>query len=206
MRVKYKAWAKPYIDRHSDLVFSRLDFSDNFFDAGSLHLEIGFGKGDFIISLAAKHPDSKFLGIEKNMTVSGIAAKKIVDSGLTNIRLYVGDIAKVFDVIPDATFDSIFLNFSDPWPKRRHAKRRLTYSDNLIQYARILDSKGCLFFKTDKKDLYEFSLLTIKESPFRLISTDENYAGDDEFDAMSEYEKQFRKNGQIIYRIAARKE
>ncbi|MFA5283068.1 MAG: tRNA (guanosine(46)-N7)-methyltransferase TrmB [Bacilli bacterium] len=206
MRVKYKAWAKPYIDQHSDLVFSQLDFSNGFFDSGNVHLEIGFGKGDFIISLATKFPDLKFLGIEKNMTVSGIAAKKIVDSGLTNIRLYVGDIAQTFDVIPDASFNSIFLNFSDPWPKRRHTKRRLTYSDNLIQYARMLHSKGCLFVKTDKKDLYEFSLLAIKESPFQLVSTNDNYAGDDEFDAMSEYEKQFRKNGQIIYRIVARKE
>lgn len=206
MRVKFKAWAKPYLDQHPELVFSQLDFSNNFLNGHNLHLEIGFGKGDFIISLAEKYPNLKFLGIEKNVTVSGIAAKKIIDSSQNNIRLYVGDMTRIFDAIPNASFDSIFLNFSDPWPKRKHAKRRLTYSSNLIQYARILTSKGCLFFKTDKKDLFEFSLLAIKDSPFQLVSANENYAGDDEFDAMSEYEKQFRINGQIIYRIVARKE
>ena len=206
MRVKFKAWARPYLDKHQDLVLKKPDFNASFFKNSKLNMEIGIGKGDFIIDMAKKNPEMSFFGIEKNDTVSGISAKKIVDAEISNIRLCVGDASFLISEIPDCSFDYIFLNFSDPWPKKRHEKRRLTYIKNLIQYFRILKKDGKLCFKTDQRDLYDYTLLALAESPFKQIEACDDYLGNDSFDAQSEYEKEFRKENKKIYRIIAKKE
>ena len=107
--------------------------------------------------------------------------------------------------IKDESIEGIFLNFSDPWPKKRHAKRRLTSNSFLLEYYRILKKGAQLIFKTDNYDLFTYSLEVINESPFKLVEANYNYDGKDEFDAITEYERNFRELGQPIYRLILEK-
>ena len=107
--------------------------------------------------------------------------------------------------IKDESVEGIFLNFSDPWPKKRHAKRRLTSNSFLLEYYRILKKGAKLIFKTDNYDLFTYSLEVINESPFKLVEANYSYDGKDPFDACTEYEQSFRELGQPIYRLILEK-
>lgn len=203
MRTKFKRWAVPFLDEHPEIVIK--DIHDDFLNKDNLYLEIGSGKGDFIISMASEHPELNFLAVELNSSVSGIACKKIVESKLTNIRLMVNNINNEFSELSDGVFAGIFLNFSDPWPKARHEKRRLTYPTNIEQYYRLLKNGSCLYYKTDNHDFYLYSKSKFEKSKFTIIFNSENYIFDSAFDAMSEYEKLFRSRGQLINRIVLKK-
>ena len=152
MRTKFKKWAIPYLSEHPDIVIN--DIHDSFLQSNNLYLEIGSGKGDFIVEMATKHPDFNFLAVEMNSSVSGIACRKIVDSKLTNIKLMVSNINDEFSELPDEVFSGIFLNFSDPWPKARHEKRRLTFYKNVDEYYRLIKKCHCLYYKTDNYNFY----------------------------------------------------
>lgn len=197
MRTKFKAWAEPYIQEHpeSGITFEELKKLDNFI------LEIGCGKGDFILTMANKYPNKTFIGVEKNVTCSGIALKKLVESQVINAKLIWNDVQNVFENISDHTVETIFLNFSDPWPKKRHYKRRLTSSLFLDNYKRIMAKNGVLIFKTDNKDLFDYSVEMFKENGFTIQSLNDEYMGDDEFDAVTEYEAFFRNENTPIHRV-----
>lgn len=209
MRMKYKPWALPYLREHPEVVFHEDHLQEAAFQIflkhRSLHLEIGGGKGDFIVQLAAKNPRKFFLMIEKNISAAGFAAKKIVESGLSNVKMICADVVDCFAWIPDDTFQNIFLNFSDPWPKKRHTKRRLTYDHTLESYARLLKKNGYLKVKTDNDELFAYSLETIASHAWKILSIDYNYDGQDDFDAMSEYERNFRATNIKIKRVIAKK-
>lgn len=196
MRTKYKAWAKPFLDEHLEVSISNEELmaSKNFV------LEIGSGKGEFLIEMATKFPNLLFVGVEKNVTCAGITAKKLVESGLTNAKIIFADVTTLFPIIKDESVSTIFLNFSDPWPKKRHHKRRLTSSIFLDNYYRILKKGSRLIFKTDNIDLFNDSLEYFQESHFTLVSYTNNYDGSDEFDACTEYERNFRSIGTPINR------
>ena len=132
-------------------------------------------------------------------------AKKIVDNDIKNVLIYPGDIVNLFSSLKDKSIGKIFLNFSDPWPKKKHAKRRLTFIKFLKEYYRLLKDDGELIFKSDNDGLYEFSLEEIKLSKFNLIDYTFDYIFDDKCDAMSEYEKKFREKGQKIHRFVLKK-
>ena len=138
MRTKNKPWAKPYLEEHSDYSLSDEDLSslDNFY------LEIGSGKGDFIVQMAEKFPDRYFLGIEKNFTCAAISLKKIVTKELKNVKFLCKDATEITKLFKDHSVNIIYLNFSDPWPKKRHAKRRLTSVSFLDEYKRVLRVMG----------------------------------------------------------------
>ena len=197
MRTKYKAWAKPFIDEHPEVGVSEEDLS-SFKD---FYLEIGSGKGDFLIQMATKYPKLTFIGVEKNVTCAGITAKKISESGLTNTKIIFEDAINVLPNLNSGSVKTIFLNFSDPWPKKRHAKRRLTSNIFLDNYYRVLAKGGELIFKTDNVDLFNDSLEYFTESKFKLISKTNNYDGKDEFDACTEYERNFRDKNIKISRV-----
>ncbi|MFA7020657.1 MAG: tRNA (guanosine(46)-N7)-methyltransferase TrmB, partial [Bacilli bacterium] len=105
----------------------------------------------------------------------------------------------------DEMLQVVYLNFSDPWPKKRHEKRRLTFPSKLLEYTRILNKGGYVYFKSDNETLYEYSLTTFQDSPLEIITYTDNYSQLDDNDAMSEYEKQFRSEGKNINRIVARR-
>ena len=201
MRTKFKAWAEPYINEHREVMcpFDKLN------EQGSYYLEIGSGKGQFLLDMALKFPKLTFIGVERNVTCCGFTAKKLVENNITNAKLVFADAGQITPSINDASVDGIFLNFSDPWPKKRHSKRRLTSESFLAEYYRILKKGAKLIFKTDNYDLFTYSLEIISVSSFKLVEANYSYDGKDEFDATTEYEKSFREEGQPIYRLILEK-
>ena len=202
MRTKFKAWTEPYIKEHSEVMFSLeqlLGFDQPFY------LEIGSGKGQFLLDMAKKFPDKFFIGVERNVTCSGITCKKLVDNEITNAKLMYIDAEVLMKEVKDDSIESIFLNFSDPWPKKRHHKRRLTAESYLNNYYRVLKKGGRLIIKTDNVDLFAFTVENIGNSKFKVISQTDDYQNYDEFDTMTEYEKSFRDEGVPIHRIVLEK-
>ena len=200
MRTKFKAWAEPYLAEHPEVSIKIEDLSNI-----DYYLEIGSGKGDFLIKMSEKFPDKNFIGVERNVTCSGITAKKIVESGLSNAKLIYIDANVLLPQIKDDSVSAIFLNFSDPWPKKRHHKRRLTNISLLKEYYRVLKKDGLLIFKTDNLELFNDSLEYFKESDFIFMNMTNDYKGEDSFDAMTEYEEYFIKEGTPINRVVYKK-
>ena len=204
MRTKFKPWAVSYLKEHQEIILDDIEKNRRFF-AKEIYIEIGSGKGDFILGMSRLYPDINFIAIEKVESVAGVMAKKIVDNDIKNVLIYPGDIVNLFSSLKDKSIGKIFLNFSDPWPKKKHAKRRLTFIKFLNEYYRLLKDDGELIFKSDNDGLYEFSLEEIKLSKFNLIDYTFDYIFDDKCDAMSEYEKKFREKGQKIHRFVLKK-
>lgn len=205
MRTKFKPWAVSYLSKHPEVILTNIDKNDPFFLNKKLHIEIGSGKGDFIVKMAEKNKDISFIGVEKVKTVAGILTKKIVESNLDNVKCYPNDINILFNELEDESVNKIYLNFVDPWPKKKHAKRRLTFISYLNEYYRILKNGSYVVFKSDNDSLFEFTLEEIKKSQFTLIKSEENYIFSEE-DAMSEYEAKFRSLNKHIHRIILKKE
>ena len=201
MRTKFKAWAQPFINEHPEVM---CEF-DSVNDYQDYYLEIGAGKGQFLLNMALKHPDCFFIGMERNVTCAGFTAKKLVENDIKNAKLVFANAEVALPLINENSVNGIFLNFSDPWPKKRHAKRRLTSNSFLLEYYRILKKGAKLIFKTDNYDLFIYSLEMINESPFKLVEANYNYDGKDPFDAITEYEEDFRNLNQPIYRLILEK-
>lgn len=173
-------------------------FSNN----NPIHLEIGMGKGDFLIEKARRNPDINYLGIEKYDSVIARAVQKLPDD-LNNIYLLRADASDVESFF-DKEIDTIYLNFSDPWPKARHAKRRLSSLNFLEKYKSIFKDQMHIIQKTDNRALFEFSLINYAKLSFEIeeISLD-LHNSDIEDNIMSEYEKKFL--AQTIYYIHVKK-
>ena len=202
MRTKYKPWAKPYIDEHQEVMFPY----EKLKELNHLHLELGCGKGAFIVNMAKKHEDVFYLAIEKNVTCAGMTAKALVEQGIKNVKLMYIDGEKVIDELNDNSVKVLFLNFSDPWPKKRHEKRRLTYEGFINKYVRILEKGGEIRFKTDNDELYEFSKIGFQGSSLTIVSDIYDYDGNDIEDEKTEYEIKKREAGLKIHRLILRKE
>jgi tRNA (guanine-N7-)-methyltransferase len=202
MRLKSKPWAKPLIYNHPDRI--QLDSDVVIFpqDYKTYALEIGTGKGDFIVGKAIKNPTTFFFGVEKATTVIAFALKKVLDNQVVNSHLIHGDFVKASFAIPDQSFDEIYLNFSDPWPKIRHEKRRLTAPGILEKITRLLKVHGKLYMKTDNEMLFDYSLLSFEKFPYKLLDVTRNYQLNEQ-DIQTEYESYFRKLGQPIFRLVA---
>ena len=167
-----------------------------------VHIEIGMGKGTFIIEMAKRYPEVNFIGIEKYSSVLVRALEKMEGmeerpSNLVFIRMDADYIENVFD---KKEVDMIYLNFSDPWPKARNAKRRLTSDRFLGRYINILNDGGGIIFKTDNKDLFEFSVETAQECGWNItkITRDLHKSEYAEGNIMTEYEKKFSQLGNKI--------
>jgi len=200
VRGRHKKWAAPYLAEHPELVLAPIDPKDPFFEAPSLALEIGMGKGDFILGMAAKNPTVHYLGLERDSSIMGTAAKKVEASALKNIRLRAADFDFAYEEMGSLKFDRIYLNFSDPWPKKRHWKRRLTTKERLLKMGALLKDAGEIVFKSDNVDLYAFTLEQAPLAGFSILDATANYLLLPE-DVMTEYEKNFRSQGKAITRI-----
>ena len=158
MRSRYKPWAVEYLKTNTknefflndDIVEEEKILS--FIKEKDTYLEIGPGRGQFILSMASKFPNYNFLVIELDKSIAGTALKKIDEANLTNVRLIAGDFYKLSKILKKDLFCGVFLNFSDPWPKKRHEKRRLTSPNFLVEYSKILKEGACIFYKTDNDD------------------------------------------------------
>ena len=168
-----------------------------------LRIEIGCGKGDFIVGTAAKEPGVNFLAVEKVSDVLVIAAEKVKASGLDNVRVCCIDAKELTEIFEPHSIDRIYLNFSDPWPKARHEKRRLTYRTFLEIYKQILKEDGAIYFKTDNRGLFDFSLEEFKEFGIRMekLTFDLHNSEYMEGNVMTEYEKRFSSMGVPINRV-----
>lgn len=166
-----------------------------------LAVELGTGKGDFLTQLAAKEPAQNFIGIEAEQEVLYKAARKISEAGLKNVRLLVFDIAGLEDLFLPGEIGRLYLNFCDPWPKRRHAKRRLTHRNFLAKYQRLLPAGAQLHFKTDNRALFDFSLEEFRAAGLMVqdISYD-LHAENREDNIETEYERKFSALGEKICR------
>ena len=171
-----------------------------------INIEIGMGKGDFIIGMAKNNPSINFIGIEMYDSVIVKAVEKLECEELSNLRLIRMDATLIEDVF-DKEINQIYLNFSDPWHKKRNAKRRLTHERFLSRYDNIFKNKKVIHMKTDNTSLFEFSLESLSEYGYKLrnISLD-LHNSDFEGNVMTEYEKKFSSKGVKINRLEADKD
>lgn len=205
MRGRYKKWALPYLEEHPDVCIKEVVSSDPFFQHEKLYLEIGIGKGDFILGMQDILP-GHYLGLEKDVSVMGMAAKKVVASSRDSIRLLTEDFDDVYESMMTLRFDIIFLNFSDPWPKLRHAKRRLTFAPRLGKIASLLKQGGEIRLKSDNDDFFAYTLEQIPLAGLSIVSLQDPYEFKEGEDAMSEYERNFRAINKDIHRVIIKKE
>lgn len=208
MRMKNKKWSIPFLNEHKEIALYEVSYDNellkDFINYQPLYLEIGTGKGDFILNMAKNNPDAHFIGIEKSITCLAITAKKIVNEDIKNVLLIADDVSKVFAYLPQGSIDKLFLNFSDPWPKKRHEKRRLTYKTFLDEYKKILKSNGEIIMKTDNIDLFNYSIESFTSNGFILEQVNFDYDGLDTNDVMTEYERFFRDEGTKINKLVAK--
>ena len=205
MRTKYKLWAVDYVEDHPEIALPKIDTKSKYFQEKPVIFEIGSGKGDFIAAISLAHPEYNYLAVERVKTVAGMMCKKLVDQGNENVKVFPWNAEIIFESVEDNFVHSIYLNFSDPWPKKKHEKRRLTYISFLEQYYRMLRKGGRLYIKTDNDSLYEYTREEIKLTKFKVISDEENYEFDSETDFITEYENKFRSVGKSIHRIILEK-
>ena len=170
-----------------------------------IHIEVGMGKGQFIIEMAKRNPEINYIGIEKYSSVLVRAVEKLEDFEQNNLRLIRMDAENIEEVFDKDEVDRIYLNFSDPWPKDRHAKRRLTSTRFLERYDNILTPEGRVMFKTDNKDLFDFSLEQVEEAGWILENHtyDLHHSEYNEGNVMTEYEEKFSAKGNTICRLVA---
>ena len=173
-----------------------------------IYIEIGMGKGRFLLNMAKQYPNVNFIGIERYSSVLLRALEKYDTEEfqeLTNIRFVCMDAKELSEVFAKGEVERIYLNFSDPWPKARHAKRRLTSTRFLERYNNILTPEGRVMFKTDNKDLFDFSLEQVEEAGWILENHtyDLHHSEYNEENVMTEYEEKFSAKGNPICRLVA---
>lgn len=168
-----------------------------------IQIEVGSGKGGFIVEKAKRYPYINFIGIERQASVLIKALDKIDD--LPNLKLMQLDANKIDEVF-DKEIDVLYLNFSDPWPKKKHTNRRLTSPVFLDKYENIFKDSCKIEFKTDNRKLFEYSLMTLNEKGYTIEKISLNLYEDlDEFNVPTEYEKKFVSKGMTIYQLKVTK-
>lgn len=173
-----------------------------------IHIEIGMGKGQFLMQLAMEHPDINYIGIERYSSVLLRALQKMGETPLTNIRFLCFDATEISTVFERDEVTRIYLNFSDPWPKDRHAKRRLTSRQFFVRYQDILQPDGVVEFKTDNHDLFLFSLEEVEAAGWTLLAHTFDLHHDERLNKgniMTEYEEKFSSLGNPIHKLIAKR-
>lgn len=174
-----------------------------------LHLEIGCGKGSFACGMASANPSVNFIAMERVADVACLALEKAMacaDERLDNLRFLIGDARGLTEIFPPKTFECIYLNFSDPWPKSGYHKRRLTYRSFLEQYRILLKDGGCLRLKTDNEMLFEFSLEEFAAAGLTVEwkTDDLHHSPYVDGNIMTEYESNFTAQGMPIHAALVR--
>lgn len=181
-------------------------WKEEFGNDNSIRIEIGMGKGKFITTLAQENPDINYVGIEKYSSVLIRAIERCQDIEVPNLRFIRMDAEYICDVFENEEVDRIYLNFSDPWPKDRHAKRRLTSKQFFDRYNDILKKDGLVEFKTDNDLLFQFSLEQVPEAGWNLVEQTWDLHNDEKLikgNVMTEYEEKFSSMGNPIHKLIA---
>lgn len=204
MRIRKKPWAAKYIQDHADYIVTNPQnwigrWQERFTKTQSLDVEIGAGKGQFIIQMAKQHSEINYIGVELQESVIATALRRFMTDPLPNLQFVLTDGADLDEFFHPNEIEKIFLNFSDPWPKKRHAKRRLTSPRFLKTYQTVLAHEGQIEFKTDNRGLFEYSLVTMNNFPmhFDEVSLDLHESPENETNIETEYEEKFSPNGPI---------
>ena len=201
MRLKHIKNAEEIISKSKYLVKSPRENKGNwnkvFNNDNNIELEIGMGKGKFIIEKAIQNPNINYIGIEKYDSPLVSAVKKLEELEINNLKLICIDALGIEEVF-DHEIDKIYLNFSDPWPKKRHAKRRLTSSIFLNKYENLFKNEKHIEMKTDNDDLYDYSCESFIENGYDIVKTDTNYLDT----IRTEYEDKFISLGKNINYIS----
>lgn len=184
---------------------SKGNWKEVFHNDNPIHIEIGMGKGKFLIQLATENPGINYIGIEKYSSVLIRAVEKREDLELPNLRFMLLDAGHIVDIFAENEIAQIYLNFSDPWPKARHAKRRLPSKEYFARYDKFLAPDGEVTFKTDNDSLFAFSLEQVEIAGWKLryYTNDLHNSEYVEGNVMTEYEEKFSSMGNPIHKLVA---
>lgn len=171
--------------------------------AKALHLELGCGKGRFTVETARQNPDILFIAVEKVADAQVVAMERAMEAELHNVFFLVGDAAALPELFAPGEVDRIYINFCDPWPPKRQAKRRLTHHNFLALYRQVLAEGGQIHFKTDNDPLFEFSLEEFPQAGFVLSEVTRDLHADGPCGVMTDYEAKFYEEGITINRCVA---
>ena len=213
MRLRNIPRAESTIEAHDAVInqpeAERGKWAKVFGNSKPIHIEIGMGKGQFLLNMALAHPDVNYIGIERYSSVLLRAVEKFDRDEyreLENIRFICMDAKELDKVFAPEEVDKIYLNFSDPWPKARHAKRRLTSKQFFERYDKILAFDGVVEFKTDNRELFEFSLEQVELAGWVLLAKTYDLHNDPTLsrgNVMTEYEEKFSGQGHPIHKLIA---
>lgn len=209
MRMRKRKGAEDLLANHPQYVITNPEeakghWHEVFGNDHPIHIEVGSGKGRFITGMAAQNPHINYIGIDIQLSVLSYALDKVLEADLPNVKLLLVDGSSLTNYFADGEVDLMYLNFSDPWPKKRHEKRRLTYKSFLDTYKQILPENGEIHFKTDNRGLFEYSLASFSQYGMVLKQVWlDLHASDYEGNVMTEYEEKFSNKGQVIYRVEA---
>lgn len=209
MRLRHKPWAADKLKAYPQYVPNQPNqlkgrWQKRFSKSQPIHLEVGSGKGRFIVEMAKAHPDINYIGLEIQTSVIVTLLDHQIQADLDNLQILHGDGGDLAEYFAPGEIDQIYLNFSDPWPKKKHTKRRLTSPAFLKQYHEALKAEGRIHFKTDNQGLFEYSLASMSQygMAFDQVWLD-LHKSDYEGNIMTEYEEKFSKKGHPIYRLEA---
>lgn len=206
MRMRRLPWAEDFIKEQDVVVQEPQTMAGNWKQSlhkEELHVEIGTGKGDYWISMAQLYPNIAWVGIEKNVNVAALAVRKYsrLETKPENMLYIQGDAEDIDTWFQEHEVDVLHLNFSDPWPKKRAHKKRLSNHTFIARYAKILKPDGEIQMKTDNSALFEYSLIEFQAEGWKLKDVSVDYRRlEHEEDAITEYERRFMEKGQPIYR------
>ncbi len=210
MRPRKKKHTEERLDVVKDLFIKiddngKIDIKNSFNKESAFHVEIGCGKGGFTVNTALKYPDVNFLAVERIRDVIMVAMERAHNAGVDNLKFHNFDVAGLHEILPEHCVDVLYINFCDPWPKKRNAKRRLTFHRFLENYKNFLKSDGEIHFKTDNRDLFDFSLEQFPIAGYEMkdITFDLHNSEYNENNVMTEYEKNFSEKGFKINRLVA---
>ena len=209
MRVRNRKGATELLEAHPQYVIlnpadAKGRWQEIFGNDHPIHVEVGSGKGAFVSGMAKANPDINYIGIDIQKSVLSYALDKVLATDVPNIKLLWVDGSDLTDDFEEGEIDRLYLNFSDPWPKKRHEKRRLTYQSFLATYQQILPENGEIHFKTDNRGLFEYSLVSFSQYGMKLKGVWlDLHASDFEDNVLTEYEQKFANKGQVIYRVEA---
>lgn len=214
MRLRKVKNAPIIIEQNPDKVFTdatmyKGKWQEYFKNDNPIYVEIGMGKGKFLYTHASNNPDINYIGIEKEESVIVRAVEKVIENPLPNLILLNIDATNILDIFAENEITKIYLNFSDPWPKSRHSKRRLTYPGFLLNYKVILKDDGDIEIKSDNRKLFEYTIVTLNnlKMEFVELSLDLHTPHENEEPKeiiTTEYEDRFVSLNHPIYYVKAR--